>query len=190
MLDLFFIFSLPVERRRRFNINDRIKELGTLLPTQNEPYYELVRGGDGWWWLKSSGAYNLDWFSAWQGARREAEQGEHPEGVGGLHQAAEEGSGEEERGGGEVQEAGAEPQEGASQDTGESSRCFQPHQVIFFVSLCFSTAFTCANTHKTLKRTICMANMKDIPSCLQNSNCSLSLLLLSIFKNYLDFFSN
>ena len=33
----------PVERRRRFNINDRIKELGTLLPTQNEPYYELVR---------------------------------------------------------------------------------------------------------------------------------------------------
>ena len=102
MLDLLFIFSLPVERRRRFNINDRIKELGTLLPTQNEPYYELVRGGDGWWWLKSSGAYNLDWFSAWQGARREAEQGEHPEGVGGLHQAAEEGSGEEERGGGEV----------------------------------------------------------------------------------------
>ena len=35
----------PVERRRRFNINDRIKELGTLLPTQNEPFYELV--GDG-----------------------------------------------------------------------------------------------------------------------------------------------
>jgi len=32
-----------IERRRRFNINDRIKELGTLLPTQNEPYYELVR---------------------------------------------------------------------------------------------------------------------------------------------------
>ena len=36
-----------VERRRRFNINDRIKELGTLLPTQNEPYYELVRKADG-----------------------------------------------------------------------------------------------------------------------------------------------
>jgi len=32
-----------IERRRRFNINDRIKELGTLLPTQNEPYHELVR---------------------------------------------------------------------------------------------------------------------------------------------------
>jgi microphthalmia-associated transcription factor len=32
-----------IERRRRFNINDRIKELGTLLPTQNEPYYEIVR---------------------------------------------------------------------------------------------------------------------------------------------------
>ncbi|GFQ94664.1 microphthalmia-associated transcription factor [Trichonephila clavata] len=32
-----------IERRRRFNINDRIKELGTLLPRQNDPYYELVR---------------------------------------------------------------------------------------------------------------------------------------------------
>merc|ERR1712227_748206 len=32
-----------IERRRRFNINDRIKELGTLLPKQNEQYYELVR---------------------------------------------------------------------------------------------------------------------------------------------------
>lgn len=29
------IFS--VERRRRFNINDRIKELGTLLPKNNDP---------------------------------------------------------------------------------------------------------------------------------------------------------
>ena len=34
---------LTVERRRRFNINDRIKELGTLLPKNNESYYELVR---------------------------------------------------------------------------------------------------------------------------------------------------
>lgn len=32
-----------VERRRRFNINDRIKELGTLLPKTNDPYYEIVR---------------------------------------------------------------------------------------------------------------------------------------------------
>merc|ERR1712106_838753 len=32
-----------IERRRRFNINDRIKELGTLLPKQNEQHYELVR---------------------------------------------------------------------------------------------------------------------------------------------------
>lgn len=32
-----------VERRRRFNINDRIKELGTLLPKNNESYYEIVR---------------------------------------------------------------------------------------------------------------------------------------------------
>merc|ERR1711915_1090648 len=32
-----------IERRRRFNINDRIKELGTLLPKQNEQYYEIVR---------------------------------------------------------------------------------------------------------------------------------------------------
>lgn len=36
-------FSLTVERRRRFNINDRIKELGTLLPKTNDPYYEIVR---------------------------------------------------------------------------------------------------------------------------------------------------
>lgn len=28
--------SFLVERRRRFNINDRIKELGTLLPKQND----------------------------------------------------------------------------------------------------------------------------------------------------------
>ncbi|XP_023338598.1 transcription factor EC [Eurytemora carolleeae] len=32
-----------IERRRRYNINDRIKELGTLLPRQNEPYYDVVR---------------------------------------------------------------------------------------------------------------------------------------------------
>ena len=37
-----FLFS-SVERRRRFNINDRIKELGTLLPKSNEAYYEIVR---------------------------------------------------------------------------------------------------------------------------------------------------
>ena len=63
------------------------------------------------------------WISPCKGARREAEQGQHPEGVGGLHQAAEAGQGEEERAGGEVQEAGAEPQEGASQDTGETFCC-------------------------------------------------------------------
>jgi hypothetical protein len=37
------ISEFPVERRRRFNINDRIKELGTLLPKSNESYYEIVR---------------------------------------------------------------------------------------------------------------------------------------------------
>jgi hypothetical protein len=39
--NLMVCFS--VERRRRFNINDRIKELGTLLPKTNDPYYEVVR---------------------------------------------------------------------------------------------------------------------------------------------------
>ena len=34
---------LLVERRRRFNINDRIKELGTLLPKHSDQYYDLVR---------------------------------------------------------------------------------------------------------------------------------------------------
>ena len=58
-----------------------------------------------------------------KGERRAAEQGKHSEGVGGLHQAAEEGPGKEERAGGEVQEVGAEPQEGASQDTGELICC-------------------------------------------------------------------
>ncbi|CAL1277187.1 unnamed protein product [Larinioides sclopetarius] len=32
-----------IERRRRFNINDRIKELGTLLPRSTEQHYELVK---------------------------------------------------------------------------------------------------------------------------------------------------
>lgn len=32
-----------IERRRRFNINDRIKELGTLLPKQHDQYYDIVR---------------------------------------------------------------------------------------------------------------------------------------------------
>ena len=40
---VFILATISVERRRRFNINDRIKELGTLLPKQEETYYELVR---------------------------------------------------------------------------------------------------------------------------------------------------
>lgn len=41
----FVLFEkrFSVERRRRFNINDRIKELGTLLPKNNDPYFEIVR---------------------------------------------------------------------------------------------------------------------------------------------------
>lgn len=38
-----FYIIFTVERRRRFNINDRIKELGTLLPKNNDPYFEIVR---------------------------------------------------------------------------------------------------------------------------------------------------
>lgn len=34
-LTYMYHFSIAVERRRRFNINDRIKELGTLLPKQD-----------------------------------------------------------------------------------------------------------------------------------------------------------
>lgn len=33
----FLCSFLEVERRRRFNINDRIKELGTLIPKSNDP---------------------------------------------------------------------------------------------------------------------------------------------------------
>ncbi|GBP04740.1 Transcription factor EB [Eumeta japonica] len=36
-------YFVVVERRRRFNINDRIKELGTLLPKNNDPFYEVIR---------------------------------------------------------------------------------------------------------------------------------------------------
>ena len=36
-------FYPPVERRRRFNINDRIKELGGLLPKNPDPFFEVVR---------------------------------------------------------------------------------------------------------------------------------------------------
>jgi len=32
-----------IERRRRFNINDRIRDLGALLPKKNEKYHQLVR---------------------------------------------------------------------------------------------------------------------------------------------------
>uniref|UniRef100_UPI00398EBF63 microphthalmia-associated transcription factor-like isoform X3 n=1 Tax=Pristiophorus japonicus TaxID=55135 RepID=UPI00398EBF63 len=35
---------LPVERRRRFNINDRIKELGTLIPKSNDPDMRWNKG--------------------------------------------------------------------------------------------------------------------------------------------------
>ena len=40
---LYLWLFVLVERRRRFNINDRIKELGTLLPKNSEQYYEIVR---------------------------------------------------------------------------------------------------------------------------------------------------
>lgn len=33
----FLCSFFEVERRRRFNINDRIKELGTLIPKSNDP---------------------------------------------------------------------------------------------------------------------------------------------------------
>lgn len=32
-----------IERRRRFNINDRIKDLGSLLPKGNEPFHDIVK---------------------------------------------------------------------------------------------------------------------------------------------------
>jgi hypothetical protein len=32
---IYFILFFAVERRRRFNINDRIKELGTMIPKQD-----------------------------------------------------------------------------------------------------------------------------------------------------------
>lgn len=37
MLYEISVWQFLVERRRRFNINDRIKELGTLIPKSNDP---------------------------------------------------------------------------------------------------------------------------------------------------------
>lgn len=39
-----FVFRLKVERRRRFNINDRIKELGGLLPKSNQSDLKQNKG--------------------------------------------------------------------------------------------------------------------------------------------------
>lgn len=39
--------SIEVERRRRFNINDKIKELGTLLPKNMEGSSSELNGKDG-----------------------------------------------------------------------------------------------------------------------------------------------
>lgn len=40
---VFVFVQFAVERRRRFNINDRIKELGTLLPKTNEFLYDIIQ---------------------------------------------------------------------------------------------------------------------------------------------------
>lgn len=40
---IFGFIQFAVERRRRFNINDRIKELGTLLPKTNEFLYDIIQ---------------------------------------------------------------------------------------------------------------------------------------------------
>lgn len=40
---IFVFVQFAVERRRRFNINDRIKELGTLLPKTNEFLYDIIQ---------------------------------------------------------------------------------------------------------------------------------------------------
>lgn len=42
LINSFFSICILVERRRRFNINDRIKELGTLLPKTNEFLYDII----------------------------------------------------------------------------------------------------------------------------------------------------
>lgn len=51
--------------------------------------------------------------------RHEAEQGHDPEGLGGVHPAAEEGPGPPEDDGGQAAPAGDEQQEDAPQDAGE-----------------------------------------------------------------------
>ena len=43
MIIFFTLLFFLVERRRRFNINDRIKELGTLLPKANEFLFDVIQ---------------------------------------------------------------------------------------------------------------------------------------------------
>lgn len=40
-MNIINCWFVAVERRRRFNINDRIKELGTLLPKNNDPWVKI-----------------------------------------------------------------------------------------------------------------------------------------------------
>ena len=87
--------KISVERRRRYNINDRIKELGTLLPKEDDrcvfkfkqlcivfpkQFSQLFRHCEG----------------------REAEQGLNSEGFRGVYQEAESGPGQKKVSGGEV----------------------------------------------------------------------------------------
>ncbi|XP_050783215.1 transcription factor E3 isoform X2 [Gopherus flavomarginatus] len=101
-----------IERRRRFNINDRIKELGTLIPKSNDPARERTQAS----WLPAP----LLLFCPQGDA---LEQRNDPEGLRGLHPQAAEGAAALQGDGAETAQAGAsKPQPAApGAGTGDAS---------------------------------------------------------------------
>lgn len=122
-----------VERRRRFNINDRIKELGMLIPKANDLYVSLVSGGLGYQWASwacSSPSGRRCYFGeqAVAGAKlffhpapqgRALEQRDDPESFCGLHQEDAEGPAEVARPGEPLSAVGDDKQAAAAPHPGE-----------------------------------------------------------------------
>ncbi|KAM6929657.1 transcription factor E3a isoform 2-T2 [Lycodopsis pacificus] len=98
-----------IERRRRFNINDRIKELGDLIPKSSDPSVNCPSS-------HSAGV--------------EVEQRNHPEGVGGLHPKTAEGTTESQRAGGETEEAGEQQPGAAAACTGVGASDSPPQPLL------------------------------------------------------------
>ena len=122
-----------VERRRRFNINDRIKELGTLLPKQQDQCViesvTKVERNDRSFRLHKTSTFRYTSFVIANciskllqvlrhRARCSAKQGIHTQGLGRLHPQAQGGTAKEEDPRGEDESTGGHKQEAAAQNSG------------------------------------------------------------------------